>query len=146
MTGAATRRAGNRLLVTLATARPASAVCAQVLTPFEERVDLDVTGLAGGFYTVDVHGITTGVTLSDPGVGAPSIETAVTHVLALVSVPVHPAQDASSPVIGWVTAGTVARVTGRDPIGLWWRVVCPDDTVGDCWVSADPAVTRPAAP
>ena len=146
VTGAETRRAGNRFIVTLTATRPAAQVCAQVITPFEHIVSLDVTALPGGLYTVDVHGITVDVILPDYVGGSPVIEIPVTYVLALVYAPIHTAQDASSPVVGRVAAGTVVRVTGKDPLGLWWRVVCPDNIVGDCWVSANAAVTQPTAP
>jgi len=45
---------GNKELrsVTKATTRPADAVCAQVVTPFEQTVSLDVAGLKAGTYTV----------------------------------------------------------------------------------------------
>ena len=144
VTGVETRRAGNRFIVTLTATRAADQVCAQALTPFEQSVSLDVTALPGGVYTVDVHGLTTDVILPDYVGGEPVIETPVAYVLALVAAPIYTAQDASSPVVGTVAPGMVARVTGQDPIGLWWRVICPDDTVGDCWVSANPAVTQPA--
>jgi len=32
-------------------------MCAQVMTPFEEVVALDVVGLKAGVYTVDVNGV-----------------------------------------------------------------------------------------
>ena len=28
-----------------------------------------------------------------------------------------------------------------DADGLWWRVICPDDALGHCWISADPQLT-----
>jgi hypothetical protein len=143
--GAETQRAGSRLRVTLTTTRTGE-LCAQVLTPFEQSISLDVNGLPGGSYTVDVHGITTDVVLPDFAGSEPGIESAVTHVLALVTTPIYTAQDPSSIVVGALAAGTVVRVTGKDPIGLWWRIVCPDNTVGDCWVSADPTVTQPTTP
>jgi inhibitor of cysteine peptidase len=43
--------------IEIATVRDADAVCAQVLEPFEERIDLDVRGLPAGTYTVDVNGV-----------------------------------------------------------------------------------------
>jgi hypothetical protein len=27
--------------------------------------------------------------------------------------------------------------------GAWWRVICPDDTVGNCFIIADPNLTQP---
>jgi inhibitor of cysteine peptidase len=55
-------RDGTTFRVTLITARPAEA-CAQVLTPFEETIPLDVYGLDAGTYTVDVNGVTGTFTL-----------------------------------------------------------------------------------
>jgi hypothetical protein len=44
--------------VTIATARPADALCTEAIMPFEESISLDVYGLSAGSYTVDVNGIT----------------------------------------------------------------------------------------
>ncbi len=52
-----TRREGDTFFVTITTSRPADAICAQVMTPFEEVVALDVVGLKAGVYTVDVNGV-----------------------------------------------------------------------------------------
>jgi inhibitor of cysteine peptidase len=52
-----TRREGDTFFVTITTSRPADAMCAQVMTPFEEIVVLDVVGLKAGVYTVDVNGV-----------------------------------------------------------------------------------------
>ena len=43
--------------IEITTVRDADAVCAQVLAPFEERIELDVRGLPAGTYTVDVNGV-----------------------------------------------------------------------------------------
>lgn len=51
------KREGDAFLVTIAAVRPTDQVCAQVLTPFEEIIPLDVEGLAAGVYTVDVNGV-----------------------------------------------------------------------------------------
>lgn len=39
--------------------------------------------------------------------------------------------------VGQVSGGQTAFVTGVSQDGRWWRVLCPDDTVGDCWLPAD---------
>ena len=52
-----TSREGDTFFVTITTSRPADAMCAQVMTPFEEVVALDVVGLKAGVYTVDVNGV-----------------------------------------------------------------------------------------
>ena len=53
----ATRREGDTFFVTITTSRPVDAMCAQVMTPFEEVVALDAVGLKAGVYTVDVNGV-----------------------------------------------------------------------------------------
>ncbi len=45
-----------------------------------------------------------------------------------------------------LAAGQQALVTGVSQDSKWWRVVCADNTVGNCWVTGDPAVSQPIAP
>ena len=45
------------------------------------------------------------------------------------------------PQIGALPGGQTIFVTGVSQDGRWWRVLCPDDTVGDCWLAGD-QVTR----
>jgi len=52
-----TSREGDTFFVTITTSRPADAMCAQVMTPFEEVVAPDVVGLKAGVYTVDINGV-----------------------------------------------------------------------------------------
>ncbi len=49
-------------------------------------------------------------------------------------------------VIEKIAAGQQALVTGVSRDSQWWRVICPDSTVGNCWVSADRSLTQPIAP
>ncbi len=53
-----TTRDGNTFNIDISTSRPADAMCAQVLTPFEQNIPLDVKGLKKGTYTVNVNGTT----------------------------------------------------------------------------------------
>lgn len=57
-------RTGNTFNVKITTTRPADLACAQVITPFEETIPLDVAGLKAGTYTVNVNGVTETFTLS----------------------------------------------------------------------------------
>jgi inhibitor of cysteine peptidase len=57
-------RNGNTFKVSIKTVRPADKVCADVISPFEETISLDVVGLKAGTYTVDVNGVTETFTLS----------------------------------------------------------------------------------
>ncbi|GEM_PF-405858 len=50
-------RDGDTFRVTITTSRPADAMCAAVLVPFEETTSLDVVGLPAGVYTVNVNGV-----------------------------------------------------------------------------------------
>ncbi len=50
-------RDGDTFRVTITTSRPADAMCAAVLIPFEEVIALDVVGLPAGVYTVNVNGV-----------------------------------------------------------------------------------------
>jgi len=52
-----TRREENTFFVSITSSRPVDAICAQVITPFEEVIALDVVGLKAGVYTVDVNGV-----------------------------------------------------------------------------------------
>ncbi len=53
----------NTISVTLTGDQPEGLMCAQALTPFEETIPLDVSGLPAGEYTVDVNGSTTTLVL-----------------------------------------------------------------------------------
>lgn len=47
----------SRFKITITTARPADAVCAQMLKTFQRSVPLDTAGLPLGEYTVEVNGL-----------------------------------------------------------------------------------------
>lgn len=44
--------------ISLHTAKPKDVMCAQVVSPFTERVSLDIDGLSAGIYTVSANGVT----------------------------------------------------------------------------------------
>ena len=71
------------------------------------------------------------------------VATSTEYVQAQVNVPMLAAPDAGAAEIGMIADGQVALVTGASADGAWWRVICPDDSIGDCWVSADLAMTLP---
>jgi inhibitor of cysteine peptidase len=54
----AQKRVENTFHIVIPAERPADAVCAQVLTPYEQTVRLDVRDLPKGTYIVDVNGVT----------------------------------------------------------------------------------------
>jgi hypothetical protein len=69
--------------------------------------------------------------------------TAVQYVKALADVNMRSGPGTSYSIIGWVAAGQTAKVTGISIDNSWWRVVCPDSTIGNCWVTAGTQYTQP---
>ncbi len=69
------------------------------------------------------------------------IEVQTIQTLAETTIHAGPAEQ--YPVLGQLSAGLTLLVTGIHPDYTWWRVMCPDETMGNCWVSADPTVTQP---
>ena len=57
-------RVENVFEIKVTTTRPAEAICADIITKFEEVVALDVYGLPAGTYIVDVNGVRDTFTLS----------------------------------------------------------------------------------
>ena len=66
-------------------------------------------------------------------------------VLALENVRIRSGPGTAFSTVGVVEAGQTVRVTGLSLDRRWRRVVCPDGTIGQCWVSTDPELTRPVA-
>jgi hypothetical protein len=70
--------------------------------------------------------------------------TTVKYVLAKQDINIRKGPGTEFEIVGGVYAGQTAQVTGyKSADEQWWRVVCPVDTVTDCWVSADTALTEP---
>lgn len=69
--------------------------------------------------------------------------TSVKYVMAQTNVNIRSGPGTAYPIIGGVAEGQIALVTGILADGSWWRVICPNDTVGNCFVSADPALVQP---
>jgi uncharacterized protein YgiM (DUF1202 family) len=69
--------------------------------------------------------------------------TGIQYVMAQQDVYIYNGPDTSFAIMGQVYDGMIAKVTGTNVQGNWWRVVCPDGSAGNCWVSAHPAFTLP---
>ena len=156
--------AGTTFRIRMTTERPADAMCTMAVMKFEEVVPLETAGLPAGTYDVRVNDLMATFELAgDGGAALPPVgeqtgagmhpdagvhlfvETPTQFVLANVDVPIYDAPRAEGIEIGMIAGGQIARVTGASPDGVYWRVICPDDTVGDCWVSAAPEFTTPQA-
>jgi uncharacterized protein YgiM (DUF1202 family) len=70
-------------------------------------------------------------------------ETTVKYVMALEDVNIRSGPGTQFRIISYVADGQITKVTGVSATGHWWRVICPDNTIGSCWVSALSSLTRP---
>lgn len=75
-----------------------------------------------------------------------SVKEVVTQAGLPVPVPLFRFYGVGSNPVVEIPAGQTLQVTGQSPNAQWYRVVCPDDKTGECWVSADPKRTQPKTP
>lgn len=142
-------RESRTFRIQLRIARQPNQRCAQVLTPFEEVVSLDVNGLPAGEYDVRVNNLRTTFSLAvdnepitpTPQGNSEALPTDVHDLLALENVNIRSGPRFDAPVIGRILAGEYAGVNGISADGGWWRIDCAIDQNGNCWVTADPALT-----
>jgi len=78
-----------------------------------------------------------------PPVDTNAYPTNVKYVMALQDVRMRSGPGLHFSVISFLAEGQTAKVTGISADGNWWRVICPDNSVGSCWVSAAGHLTRP---
>ena len=69
--------------------------------------------------------------------------TDVKSATALTDVNLRVGPGMSFAVMGKVTAGTTLNVTGISSDANWWRVICPDGSTGNCWITAGKSYTKP---
>lgn len=72
--------------------------------------------------------------------------TGVRYIMALTDLPVTSGPGAQFAPVSELFSGQIAFVTGISPNQQWWRVICADGTVDNCWVSADPQLSQPTEP
>ena len=72
--------------------------------------------------------------------------TQVKYVMAQRDITIYSGPSTQFSTVGFIAGGQTAQVTGVNASGTWWRVICPDNSMGSCWVSADRRDTRPADP
>jgi uncharacterized protein YgiM (DUF1202 family) len=100
----------------------------------------------------DPNKIRVGQVLCIPAAGKPAPEvvlvqpTDVQYILMHTDLNLRAGPGLEFTVISKLFAGQIAKVTGISANGQWWRVMCPDDTIGNCWVSASPRYTEPTTP
>lgn len=72
--------------------------------------------------------------------------TNVRYIMALADLPVNSGPGSQFAPVGELFSGQIAFLTGVSPDQQWWRVICADGTVDNCWVSADPQLSQPTEP
>ena len=72
--------------------------------------------------------------------------TNVQYIMALTDVNVRSGPGTGYNIISWVADGQTAKVTGVNSDNSWWRVICPDDTIGSCWATANSQYTQATTP
>ncbi|MEW5985919.1 MAG: hypothetical protein AB1791_04735 [Chloroflexota bacterium] len=76
----------------------------------------------------------------------PAFETDVQYVKMLQEVAIYGGPADTYEVVGRFAAGVTTFVTGVSENGEWWRTLCLNGLIGDCWVSANPSLTQPLTP
>jgi uncharacterized protein YraI len=69
--------------------------------------------------------------------------TNVQNVLTLTDVNLRVGPGMSYNIMGKVVSGQTVKVTGISSDGNWWRVICPDGSTGNCWITAGASYTKP---
>ncbi|MEZ4861907.1 MAG: SH3 domain-containing protein [Caldilineaceae bacterium] len=70
------------------------------------------------------------------------MSTTVQYIQALVNVNIRSGPSTDYGIVGRVAAGQFAQVTGVMPNDGWWRVRCPDGSIGNCFMTSDPTLTQ----
>lgn len=71
------------------------------------------------------------------------LATDVPYVIALTDLNLHNGPGLGYTVVGWLSSGQIAEVTGVSTDGGWWQLACPSDAATHCWVSAGSQYTEP---
>lgn len=71
------------------------------------------------------------------------VPTEVRAIQILQTVNIRGGPGTGYPRIGSALRGAVVEVFGVSEDNGWWNVRCPNGSVGNCWISADPSLTRP---
>lgn len=71
--------------------------------------------------------------------------TAVQYIQAQSDVNIRRGPGTGYEIIGFIAGGQTAKVTGVNTATGWWRVICPDDSIGSCWVTGRSVYTIPVS-
>jgi hypothetical protein len=70
--------------------------------------------------------------------------TSVQYIQAQTDVNIRSGPGTGYNIVGYIAGGKTAKVTGVNSATGWWRVICPDDSTGSCWVTGSSQYTKPA--
>lgn len=99
----------------------------------------------GGFCWVRAQSNLTQPAPVDSGGSWAVYDTNVQYVRAITPVNIRSGPGMGFQVVGQMGRGQVARVTGVDARGDWWRIECAS-TWSECWITAKPKYTQPTNP
>lgn len=105
---------------------------------------LCLDGTAGSCWLLAQSGLTEPVSDRGQTDHIPVVPARVQFVMAQTDVNIRSGPGTSFGIVGLLYAGQTAQVTGASVDSQWWRVVCPDGTVGSCWITAKPHLTQPS--
>lgn len=69
--------------------------------------------------------------------------TSVEYIQALSDLNIRSGPGTGYSIVGYLAGGQYAKVTGVHSASGWWRVICPDNTIGSCWVTGSPQFSKP---
>lgn len=72
------------------------------------------------------------------------ISTEVQFIQASANVNIRSGPGTNYGIVGKIFAGQSAQVTGVMADTSWWRVICPDGSIGSCFVINDPSFVQPS--
>ncbi len=76
-----------------------------------------------------------------------AVETGVRYVYANTDVPIFGGEPGTTnTTVKTLLTGQPIMVTGISPDNQWYRVLCPNDTIGNCWVTTSPQIITPTGP
>ena len=73
------------------------------------------------------------------------LRTQVEFIIAQQNANLRDGPDTRYDIVGLFSEGQTAQVTGISRDKAWWRVTCPDDIRGNCWITANEEYTQPTS-
>lgn len=126
---------------------PTPIIIVVTATPDAARLNAPTTAPTLSINSTAPPGTPIPITVAPDATAAfPTKPTATQYVRAKQDLNIRQGPGVQYEIVGGIYAGQTAQVTGvTNADATWWRVLCPNGSVGECWVSADAALTEPVA-